>query len=282
MNVLNIDLQASNAAEKFTKSLKNTGFGVISNHGIPDKMIRNVYAEWEKFFNSERKNDFLFNQKAQDGYFPMGRETAKGYDRADIKEFFHVYPGKRIPDELREITFELRTRMYDLAKHLLEMVQSQLPEHIIAKFDRPLKEMVSNDRTLFRILHYPPLKGEEASGAIRSQEHEDINFLTVLPAASANGLQVKNIHGEWLNVPCDFGNISINTGDMIDLLTEGYLPATTNRVINPEGDAAKKARMSIPLFLHPKADVLLSPGFTAGDFLDQRLKEIGLLSEDAK
>lgn len=282
MSVLNVDLHAPNAAEKFTRSLRETGFGVVSNHGIPDKMIQNVYQEWNKFFNSERKNDFLFDPKNQDGYFPMGREIAKGYDRADIKEFFHVYPGKRIPDELREITFELRTRMFHLAKNLLGMLQSQLPEKIIKNFDRPLKEMVSNDRTLFRILHYPPLKKDETPGAIRSQEHEDINFLTILPAASAKGLQVKNIHGEWLDVPCDFGNISINTGDMIDLLTQGYLPATTHRVINPEGDAAREARMSIPLFLHPKADVLLSPGFTAGDFLDQRLKEIGLLAENTK
>ena len=277
MNVLKVDLHASNAAELFTRSLKETGFGVVVNHGIPDEMIQAVYREWKKFFNSERKNEFLYDPKEQDGFFPVGAETAKGHQIADIKEFFHVYPGKRIPDELREVTFALRTRLYDLAKHLLEMVQTQLPENIVAGFDRSLKEMVSNDRTLFRILNYPPLRSDETPGALRAQAHEDINLLTVLPAASAQGLQVQDIKGDWYTVPCDFGSIAVNTGDMIDMVTQGYLPATTHRVTNPDGDAAREARMSIPLFLHPKADVLLKPGFTADAFLTQRLREIGLM-----
>lgn len=278
MNVLKVDLQASNAAELFTRSLKETGFGVVTNHGIPDQMIQNVYQEWKKFFNSDRKKEFMFDSKEQDGFFPVGQETAKGHHIADIKEFFHVYPGKRIPDELREVTFELRTRLYDLAKTLLGMVQTQLPDNIVAGFDRSLQEMVSNDRTLFRILHYPPLKADETPGALRAQAHEDINLLTVLPAASAQGLQVQDVKGNWHTVPCDFGSIAINTGDMIEMATQGYLPATTHRVINPDGDAAREARMSIPLFLHPKADVMLQPGFTAGDFLTQRLREIGLIA----
>lgn len=277
MNVLKVDLHASNAAELFTRSLKETGFGVVTNHGIPDQMIQKVYQEWKKFFNSDRKKEFMFDPKEQDGFFPVGQETAKGHHIADIKEFFHVYPGKRIPDELREVTFELRTRLYDLAKTLLGMVQTQLPENIVAGFDRSLQEMVSNDRTLFRILHYPPLKSDETPGALRAQAHEDINLLTVLPAASAQGLQVQDVNGDWHTVPCDFGSIAINTGDMIDMATQGYLPATTHRVTNPDGNAAREARMSIPLFLHPKADVLLAPGFTAGDFLTQRLREIGLM-----
>ncbi|MES2204318.1 MAG: 2OG-Fe(II) oxygenase family protein [Pseudomonadota bacterium] len=277
MNVLKVDLQASNAAELFTRSLHETGFGVLVNHGIPDKMVQNVYREWKKFFDSERKNDFLYDPKEQDGYFPIGQETAKGEKIADIKEFYHVYPGKRIPDELREVTFELRTCLYDLAKELLVMVQSQLPESVTVNFDRSLKEMVSNKRTLFRILHYPPLKGSETPDATRAKPHEDINLITLLPAASKNGLQVKDTQGRWHEVPCDFGSISVNTGDMIDMVTRGYLPATTHQVTNPEGEAARQERMSIPLFLHPKADVILKPGFTADDFLTQRLKEIGLM-----
>lgn len=277
MNVLKVDLHASNAAELFTRSLKETGFGVVTNHGIPDQMIQDVYQAWKKFFNSDRKKEFMYDSKEQDGFFPVGQETAKGHNIADIKEFFHVYPNKRIPDELREVTFALRTRLYDLAKKLLGMVQTQLPDNIVAGFDRSLQEMVSNDRTLFRILHYPPLRSDETPGALRAQAHEDINLLTVLPAASAQGLQVQDVNGDWHTVPCDFGTIAINTGDMIDMVTQGYLPATTHRVVNPEGDAAREARMSIPLFLHAKADVLLKPGFTADDFLTQRLREIGLM-----
>lgn len=277
MNVLKVDLQASNAAELFTRSLHETGFGVLINHEIPDKMVQNVYREWKKFFDSERKHSFLYDPKEQDGYFPVGQETAKGEKIADIKEFYHVYPNKRIPDELREVTFELRTCLYDLAKKLLEMVQSQLPESITANFDRSLKEMVSNKRTLFRILHYPALQGSETPDATRAKPHEDINLITLLPAASKSGLQVKDTNGRWHEVPCDFGSIAVNTGDMIDMLTQGYLPATTHQVTNPEGEAAREERMSIPLFLHPKADVILKPGFTADDFLTQRLKEIGLM-----
>lgn len=278
MNVLKVDLQASNAAELFTRSLHETGFGVIVNHGIPDEMVQNLYREWKKFFDSELKHDFLYDPKEQDGYFPLGQETAKGEKVADIKEFYHVYPNKRIPDALREVTFELRTRLYDLAKHLLEMIQTQLPESVTVHFDRSLKEMVSNSRTLFRILHYPPLSGSEISSAARAKAHEDINLITLLPAASSSGLQVKDTQGRWHEVPCDFGSISVNTGDMIDMLTGGYLPATTHQVTNPEGEAARQERMSIPLFLHPKADVILKPGFTADDFLTQRLREIGLMS----
>lgn len=277
MNVLKVDLHAPNAAELFTRSLKETGFGVITNHGIPDQMIQDVYQAWKKFFNSDRKNEFMYDPKEQDGFFPVGAETAKGHKIADIKEFYHVYPNKRIPDELREVTFALRTRLYDLAKKLLGMVQTQLPDNIVAEFDRSLQEMVSNDRTLFRILNYPPLRSDETPGALRAQAHEDINLLTVLPAASAQGLQVQDVNGDWHTVPCDFGSIAINTGDMIEMVTRGYLPATTHRVINPDGDAAREARMSIPLFLHPKADVLLKPAFTADQFLTQRLKEIGLM-----
>ena len=278
MNVLKIDLHASNAAELFTRSLHETGFGVIINHGIPDKMVQNVYREWKKFFDSDKKFDYLYDKQEQDGYFPVGAETAKGEKVSDIKEFYHVYAKKRIPDELREVTFELRTRLYDLAKHLLEMVQMQLPEFITEHFDRSLKEMISNSRTLFRILHYPPLKGSETPEALRAKPHEDINMITLLPAASASGLQVMDTLGRWHKVPCDLGSIAVNTGDMIGMITGGYLKATKHQVINPEGEDARKERMAIPLFLHAKADVLLKPGFTADDFLTQRLREIGLMN----
>lgn len=277
MNVLKVDLHASNAPELFTRSLHETGFAVVINHGISDKMIQNVYHAWKAFFESDRKYDFLFDAQNQDGYFPMGRETAKGAKLADLKEFYHVYPEGRIPSELKDMTFELRACLYDLAKKLLAMVQTQLPELITKAFDRSLEEMVSHERTLFRILHYPPLKEGELSKAVRAGAHEDINLLTILPAASSNGLQVKDVNGNWHEVPCDFGSIAINTGDMIDMVTGGYLPATTHQVINPEGEAARKARMSIPLFLHAKADVLLKPNFTAGAYLQERLKEIGLI-----
>jgi isopenicillin N synthase-like dioxygenase len=135
----------------------------------------------------------------------------------------------------------------------------------------------NNDKTLLRILHYPPLEGDEELGAIRAGAHEDINLLTVLPAANEPGLQVKTKEGDWLDVPCDFGNLIINIGDMLQEASGGYYPSTTHRVINPEGSDKTKSRISLPLFLHPKPDVVLSERHTANSYLMERLRELGVI-----
>ena len=138
--------------------------------------------------------------------------------------------------------------------------------------------MVENsDKTLLRVLHYPPLEGDEELGAIRAGAHEDINLLTVLPAANEPGLQVKTKEGDWLNVPCDFGNLIINIGDMLQEASGGYYPSTTHRVINPEGSDKTKSRISLPLFLHPKPEVVLSDRHTANSYLMERLRELGVI-----
>ncbi len=108
--------------------------------------------------------------------------------------------------------------------------------------------IAGSEQTLLRILHYPPLNGEEELGAIRAAAHEDINLLTILPAANEPGLQVKAKDGSWLDVPCDFGNLIVNIGDMLQEASQGYFPSTTHRVINPEGADKTKARISLPLF----------------------------------
>jgi isopenicillin N synthase-like dioxygenase len=137
--------------------------------------------------------------------------------------------------------------------------------------------MIENsDANLFRILHYPPLTGEHEPGAVRAAAHEDINLITLLPAATAPGLEVKDSHGHWISVPCDPGNIIINAGDMLQLASEGYYKSTTHRVVNPPENEAKKSRYSMPLFLHPRSEAHLSPTLTAGEYLNQRLREIGL------
>ncbi len=132
-------------------------------------------------------------------------------------------------------------------------------------------------KTLLRVLHYPPLEGDEELGAIRAGAHEDINLLTVLPAANEPGLQVKTKEGDWLDVPCDFGNLIINIGDMLQEASGGYYPSTTHRVINPEGADKTKSRISLPLFLHPKPEVVLSERHTANSYLMERLRELGVI-----
>ena len=134
----------------------------------------------------------------------------------------------------------------------------------------------STPNTLLRILHYPPLTGDEELGAIRAAAHEDINLLTILPAANEPGLQVKLQNGDWLDVPADFGNLIINIGDMLQEASGGYFPSTIHRVINPSGKATTKSRISLPLFLHPRPDVVLSERYTADSYLQERLRELGV------
>jgi isopenicillin N synthase-like dioxygenase len=121
------------------------------------------------------------------------------------------------------------------------------------------------------------LSGTEAAGAIRAAAHEDVNLITLLPAATATGLEVQDNGGNWHPIASDLGDLVVNVGDMLALVSDGYYRSTTHRVINPPGDAAQTARFAMPLFLHPRADAQLTATITAKDFLQQRLREIGLL-----
>jgi isopenicillin N synthase-like dioxygenase len=121
------------------------------------------------------------------------------------------------------------------------------------------------------------MTGDEEPDAIRAAAHEDINLITILPAANEPGLQVKGKDGEWIDVPCDFGSLIVNIGDMLQEASAGYYPSTTHRVINPDGTDMTKARISLPLFLHPRPDVVLSRRHTAETYLQERLKELGVI-----
>ena len=137
--------------------------------------------------------------------------------------------------------------------------------------------MIAGSRqTLLRILRYPPLRGDEPAGAMRAAAHEDINLLTVLPAAREPGLQVLGRDGLWRDVPGDAGWLVINTGDMLQEASGGVFPSTTHRVARPVGEAAQRARLAMPLFLHPRPEVRLSARHTAASYLDERLRELGL------
>ena len=277
MNVLRVDFTFADAPKQFAESLKGTGFAVITNHHVAEPLIKDVYAKWDSFFNSKEKVDYVFDPKknSQDGYFPHG-ETAKGYKIPDLKEFFHIYPGARMPVYLEAATYELRVALFAVAGTLLTWLQNELPADITAKLHCPLPQMVSDDRTLLRVLYYPALDGKEEKGAIRAAAHGDINLLTLIPAASTEGLQVQDIHGNWHDVPCDFGSIVVNLGDMLEMATQHYFKSTIHRVVNPRESEKRVPRMSIPLFTHAKADVVLKPGFTAFDYLEERLRELGL------
>ena len=221
----------------------------------------------------------VYNVETQDGYFPPEiSEVAKGHTVKDIKEYYHVYPWGQIPAELKDQILDYYRQANDFASELLGWVEEYAPKDVQEKFSTSLSSMIEESTmTLLRVLHYPPMTGDEEPGAIRAAAHEDINLLTVLPAANEPGLQVKSQDGDWLDVPCDFGNLIINIGDMLQEASGGYFPSTTHRVINPTGKRQENSRISLPLFLHPKPEIVLSENYTADSYLKERLKELGVL-----
>lgn len=279
MSIEVVDYLAPNAAEKFVASLKDTGFGVLINHPIKQSLVEEIYREWLAFFNSEDKYNYTYDVKTQDGYFaPEISETAKGHTKRDIKEYFHVYPWGRIPNSLKDNILKYYVTASDLAAELLDWIEQHSPDHIAEKYSEPLSKMIiDTPNTLLRVLHYPPLTGSEEPGAIRAAAHEDINLITILPAANEPGLQVKSRDGEWLDIPSDFGNLIINIGDMLQEASQGYFPSTSHRVINPDGKGSDKSRVSLPLFLHPRDEVVLSDKHTQKSYLQERLKELGVI-----
>lgn len=278
MQVQVVDYRAPDAAEKFTRSLHETGFGVLTNHPIRQALVEKIYADWLAFFNSEAKHGFAFSKETQDGYFSTEiSETAKGSTQKDIKEYFHVYPWGRIPEQLKADALTYYREANALAEELLGWVEKYTPPEIAARYREPLSNMIQGStKTLLRVLRYPPLTGLEPAGSLRAAAHGDINLLTILPAANEPGLQVLGTDGAWHDVPCDFGTLTINIGDMLQEASEGYYPSTQHRVVNPTGDGAKKSRVSLPLFLHPRDNVVLSDRYTADAYLNERLRELGV------
>jgi isopenicillin N synthase-like dioxygenase len=274
-----VDFTAPDAKQKFVESLRQTGFGVLKNHPIQQASVASIYANWQTFFNDEAKHSFLYNKNKQDGYFPQSvSEIAKGFKKKDIKEYFHYYPWGQCPTKLREELSDYYKNTSALAAELLNWIEQESPEEVSKHYSMPLSEMIDgSDQTLLRVLHYPPLAGDEEVDAIRAAAHEDINLITILPAANEPGLQVKAKDGTWLDVPCDFGNLIVNIGDMLQEASGHHFPSTTHRVINPEGTDVTKSRISLPLFLHPRPDVKLSERHTAGTYLNERLKELGVI-----
>lgn len=273
-----VSLKSPQAGKLFIESIKTTGFAVLTDHPIPAELIQNTYKEWDLYFKSSEKHEHVFAKETQTGYFPFRAENAKGYSKKDLKEFYHHYPfRKQLPLSVSEFTPSYYERTFALGKALLKLLHDELPSEIKSQLSEPLDEMVDrSEETLLRVLHYPPLTGEEEVGAVRAAAHEDINLITLLPTATASGLQALDLDGNWHDVPCDSGMIVINSGDMLREATHGYLPSTTHRVINPLGAAKGTSRYSMPMFMHPRKSVKLSDRYTAEGYLNERLREIGL------
>ncbi|MDB5232307.1 MAG: isopenicillin synthase family oxygenase [Chitinophagaceae bacterium] len=289
--------------QELGKAYEEVGFVAVKNHGIPGKLISELYEYVQQFFSLplEKKLQFEIPGLAgQRGYTSFGREHAKGSDAPDLKEFFQygqtVEDGEAINDnyppnvqvaEIKPFNPTLQSAYRNFEKSGRSLLQAialylGLDEHY---FDNN----IHNGNSILRCIHYPPITSEPKS-AIRAEQHEDINLITLLVGASADGLQILTKQGDWVNVTSLPEQIVVNVGDMLQRLTNNKLRSTTHRVVNPARELWHTSRFSMPFFLHPKSEMSLSclegciderhpkayEDITAGEYLDERLREIGL------
>jgi isopenicillin N synthase-like dioxygenase len=273
-----LDFQSADCDQQFVASLRDIGFAVLKNHPLDMTLVNTIYDEWRAFFSTDRKFEFELNKDTQDGYFSLqNAESAKGMAMKDFKEYFHYYTWGQCPAELRGHLQQYYAAAHELTATLLGWVESHSPTDVAKGYSEPLSNMIKDSQvTLLRVLHYPPMElglGDTTWAAA----HEDINLLTILPASDAPGLQVQQRNGEWLDVPSDANQLIVNIGDMLQEASSGYFPSTSHRVVTPAGTDNRAGRMSLPLFLHPRPEVVLSDRYSAGSYLHERLTELGVI-----
>jgi len=277
MNVKQVDYNSTTAGEDLVTSLHESGFAVLSGSPITPERIDAFYKLWADFFAGREKHDYTFEPSKQDGYFPFRSENAKDAAAKDLKEFYHVYPWGKVPASVEVETRAFYADLQTLGSELLNWIQTHTPYVVTNNFFEPLDSMIADsEQSLLRVLHYPPIDGKIEPGAVRAAAHEDINLITLLVSGSQPGLEAKDKQGNWFPVTGGQGMITINTGDMLQEASGGYFPSTTHRVVNPDS-GANVSRYSIPMFVHPRKEVRLSERYTAGEYLEQRLREIGLI-----
>lgn len=285
------------------KAFHEIGFVGVINHGIPKALIDKFYDESKQFFALPKPVKSKYEVKGlagQRGYTSFGKEHAKQSQVADLKEFFQI--GQEVDDNP-----ELR-KTYPENIHIAERPEfTQTGIELYRAFEKAGGELLRaiaihleldedyfdskthNGNSILRSIFYPPITEEPAS-AIRAEQHEDINLITLLVGASAGGLELLNKENTWMAILPEEDEIVINVGDMLQRLTNNYLKSTTHRVVNPPRELWHTPRLSIPFFLHPRGEMDLTclnkcvsadnplayAPITAGEYLDERLREIGL------
>jgi isopenicillin N synthase-like dioxygenase len=284
------------------QGLKEYGFIILKDHPVDPQLLKQAYSVLEKVYSlpDAKKRSYISEKGGgQRGYTAFGTEHAKGAEVKDLKEFWHVgrevedshpfakyYPKNIYPTDVApefEVIFEkLYAQLQEAGIQMMEALT--FPLEVERNFFR---DMVSEGNSILRLLHYPPIPEGIDPRCVRAAAHEDINFITLLPAATQSGLQLKDRDGSWLDIESDFGTLIVDVGDMLARLTNDVLPSTTHRVINPQ-DGTNVSRYSMPFFMHPHPESNLSclasckgsgakyPDITAHEFLMQRLREIGL------
>ena len=271
-----ISYASPNFSDAFMASLHRYGFAAVVDHPLDDARIKRIYSDWFGFFADQNAADFAMDPIDQDGYFSLQEaEAAKGFDQRDFKEYFQYYPWGRCPSALEQDLAAHFAAAVALGAEFLTCIAESLPAEITAQLTEPLRDMIEGSgQSMLRVLHYPPVPA--GASVLRAAPHEDINLLTLLPAADGPGLELQLRGGEWVSVPHKPGQLIVNIGDMLQEATGGYLPSTTHRVAAPECGEALPSRMSLPLFLHPRPEVVLSPRYSARQYLTQRLNELGV------
>ncbi|MCO6485423.1 MAG: isopenicillin N synthase family oxygenase [Saprospiraceae bacterium] len=279
------------------------GFVGVVRHGIPEDLVQRFYDESRAFFAlpEEVKRQYeIPGMAGQRGYTRFGQEHAKQSKVADLKEFFQI--GQTVTDHTALKDFypsnvEVAERPQFLATGValfraFEEAGSHLLRAIALHLDLDedyFDAHIHQGNSILRAIHYPPIT-REPENAIRAEQHEDINLITLLVGASAGGLQLLTKKGGWRDIIPEENEIVVNVGDMLQRLTNDYLKSTTHRVVNPPREEWHLPRLSIPFFLHPRSEMDLTclpacvteenplhyPPITAGEYLDERLREIGL------
>lgn len=293
-------------SDELGRAFNDSGFVTITNHGVSQELIDKLYENIKALFALplEVKQKYEKPELAgQRGYTSPGKETAKGAKTADLKEFWQIgqevtdgdpikaiYPDNEYLEEIPEfntVTREIYSKLEENGTYLLEAISTYLglPTGYFNK-------EVHNGNSILRGIHYFPIENPEeiAPDAVRAGAHEDINLITLLIGASADGLEVLTRSNEWLSIKAHHSDIVVNVGDMLQRLTNNKLRSTTHRVVNPPRELMKTSRFSLPFFLHPRATMDLTclescideahpkayTDMTAGAYLDERLREIGL------
>jgi isopenicillin N synthase-like dioxygenase len=279
--------------EALTRSLQDYGFVMLRDHPVPAPLLEQAYQLITEFFAQPEtlKRRYVRGPR---GYAPLGLEHARDRTDPDLKEFWqmgpehgeaiHPSPANLWPDSpagFRPTFLALFDALQDTGRLVLEALTPGLG--LPRSYFEP---WLTERNSVLRLLHYPPISADVPDGSLRSAPHEDINLVTLLPGPQGSGLEVLDRDGSWLPVPAEPHHLILNAGDMLARMTNDVMRAATHRVINPTG--INNSRYSLPFFIHPNSDVVLrcvasciGPGvkyseITAGEFLEQRLQEIGL------
>ncbi len=295
-------IRKSEFVQNLGKAYEEIGFVAVKNHGISDELIADLYEYVQQFFSlplEQKKQYEIKGMAGQRGYTSFGKEHAKGSEAPDLKEFFQY--GQVARDNFSEVNYPDNVSVKEIqdfditlaeAYRAFEKSGTALLQAIalyLGLDENYFDEFVYNGNSILRSIHYPPITTEPVS-AIRAEQHEDINLITLLVGASADGLEILSKQDKWVPVTSLPEQIVVNVGDMLQRLTNNKLCSTTHRVVNPERQFWHTSRFSIPFFLHSKTTMSLRclencidethpkiyDDTTAGEYLDERLREIGL------